>query len=338
MPGAGSRVYGAEMTDPRSRLLEMMFGFTATQALGAVVRLGIPDLVSERPRSAHELARAVGADPDALGRLLRTLAAHGVFAEVDGVVAHTPMSELLRSDSEGSVAAQCRFLTTVHYRTWGDAFESFRTGAPAFPRVYGQAMFDWLAEHPDESAMFDAAMAGGSVGRSAKLVARDWSAASTVVDVGGGTAGTLVRILTAHPHLRGAVVDLPHVQAGALAAIDAAGLTDRCEFVPGDFFDAVPSDFDVYVLSAILHDWDDAAAEEILGTVRRAMGPGARLVLAESVVRPGNEPDQAKVLDLHMLVALGGRERSADQWRALLERTGFTPRLVEPGLVEADPA
>lgn len=326
------------MTDPRSRLFEMLFGFTVTQALGAVVRLGIPDLVTERPRTPHELARAVGADPGALSRLLRTLAGFGVFADVDGLVTHTPMSELLRSDSEGSVAAQCRYLTTVQYRTWGDSFETFRTGAPAFPRVYGQPMFDWLAEHPDESATFDAAMAGGSVRRSAKLASRDWSAVASVVDVGGGTAGTLVRILQAHPHLSGTVVDLPHVRDGALAAIEAAGLTDRCNFVAGDFFEAVPPAGDVYVLSAILHDWDDAAAEEILRTVRAAMGPEARLVLAESVVRAGNEPDEAMILDLHMLVALGGRERSEDQWRALLERTGFAPALVEPGLVEADPA
>ena len=326
------------MTDPRSRLFEMLFGFTLTQALGAVVRLGIPDLVTERPRTPHELARAVGADPDALSRLLRTLAGFDVFADVDGLVTHTPMSELLRSDSAGSVAAQCRYLTTVQYRTWGDSFETFRTGAPAFPRVYGQPMFDWLAEHPEESAMFDAAMAGGSVRRSARLVSRDWSSVKTVVDVGGGTAGTLIRILQAHPHLHGTVVDLPHVRDGALTAIEAAGLRDRCTFATGDFFEAVPPEGDVYVLSAILHDWDDAAAEEILRTVRTAMRPGARLVLAESVVRPGNEPDEAKLLDLHMLVGLGGRERTEEQWRTLLGRTGFTPALVEPGLVEADPA
>ena len=326
------------MTDPRSRLFEMLFGFTITQALGAVVRLGIPDLVTERPRTPHELARAVGADPDALSRLLRTLAGFGVFADVDGLVTHTPMSELLRSDSEGSVAAQCRYLTTVQYRTWGDSFETFRTGAPAFPRVYGQPMFDWLAEHPEESAMFDAAMAGGSVRRSAKLVSRDWSAVTSVVDVGGGTAGTLIRILQAHPHLHGTVVDLPHVRDGALTAIEAAGLRDRCTFAAGDFFEAVPPEGDVYVLSAILHDWDDAAAEEILRTVRTAMRPGALLVLAESVVRPGNEPDEAKLLDLHMLVGLGGRERTEEQWRTLLGRTSFAPALVEPGLVEAVPA
>jgi hypothetical protein len=330
--------YRAEMSDPRSRLFEMLFGFTVTQALGAAVRLGIPDLVADRPRTAHELARAVGADPDALSRLIRTLAGSGVFTERDGVVMHTPMSELLRTDADGSMAAQCRYATTIQYRTWGDSFESFRTGAPAFPRVYGNPMFDWLAEHPAEAATFDAAMAAGSVHRTARLVSRDWSAAATVVDVGGGTAGTLIRILEAHPHLRGTVVDLPHVQAGALTAIEAAGLTDRCTFTPGDFFDAVPSGADAYVLSAILHDWDDAAAEEILRTVRAAMPAAARLVLAEHVVRPGNERDEAKLLDLHMLVALGGRERSEGQWRALLGRTGFEPAMVETGLVEATPA
>lgn len=323
------------MTDARSRLFEMLFGFTLTQALGTAVRLGVPDLVTERPRSARELAREVGAEPDAVHRLLRTLAGFGVFAEHGGLIVHTEMSELLCEGADASLAAQCRYVSQVQYRVWDDSFESFRTGRPAFPRVYGQPMFDWLAEHPTESDTFNEAMAGGSARRSAALLERDWSSASTVVDVGGGTAGTLVRILQAHPHLRGTVVDLVQAREGAEAAIRDAGLDQRCTFVPGDFFDSVPAGADVYVLSAILHDWDDDAAKEILRTVRSAMTSNSGLVLAEQVVSPENEPDQAKLLDLHMLVVLGGRERSADEWSRLLHAAGLEPTSIESGLVEA---
>ena len=315
----------------------MMLGFTVTQSIGAAVHLGLPDLVSERPRPAEDLARAADADPDAVYRLLRTLASLGIFAEEDGIICHTTMSELLCSGAPGSLAPQSLVFSGVHYRTWGAGLEAFQTGEAAFPKVYGAVFFEWLAAHPGEASAFNAAMAAGAAVRGARLLDRDWSRASTVVDVGGGTGAALIRLLIQTPGLVGTVFDLPRVRPEAVAAIEKAGLADRCRFQGGDFFTDVPSGADVYILSSILHDWDDAAASTILATLRRAMTPLARLVLLERVVEPGNQPDQGKLLDLHMLMVLGGKERSATEWRDLLAHAGFEVTTIEAGLVEARP-
>ena len=323
---------------PRIRLLGLVGGFIVTQTIHAVVRLGVPDLVADRPRPVEELAEASGADADALRRAIRTLASLGVFADADDIVRHTELSELLRTDVPDSVAAQVRLLAGLHYRTWGDSYESFRTGEPAFARVHGRPMFDWFEDHAEEAETFNRAMAHGAVGRRTRLLARGWTDARTVVDVGGGTGGTLIALLAQEPHLSGIVLDLAHARDEAERAIAAAGLADRCRFVEGSFFEAVPDGGDAYVLSAILHDWGDVPAAAILRTCRAAMGDAARLLLVEAVIEPGAEPDWSKVMDLHMLVALGGRERSEDEWRALLGANGFRLEPATSGLLEASPA
>ena len=319
----------------RSQLFMLASGFMLTKAIGTVVRLGVSELVSERPRSAAELASAVAADPQSMQRLLRALASVGVFAEQGGVIAHTPMSELLCRGVPGSFAAQSLMFSEVQYPTWGEAFETFRTGEPAFARVHGSPMFEWLADHPVEAATFTEAMAGGAAVRRQPLLSWDWSGVSTVVDVGGGNGMTLVSLLARHPALTGIVFDLPHVERDATAVIEGAGLADRCHFAGGDFFDGVPAAADVYVLSAILHDWDDGPASSILRSIHEAMTPTSRVLVADAVIAAGNEQDNAKLLDLLMLVALGGRERTEDEWRTLLSRNGFTVVRVESGLIEA---
>jgi hypothetical protein len=320
---------------PRAELFRLASGFMITKAIGAAVELGLPELISERNRSAAELASAAGADPDAITRLLRALASVGIFTDDGGVIRHTPMSELLARDTAGSFAAQALVLSGYQYLTWGESLQSFRTGLPAFPAVHGQPIFDWLAEHPEQASQFNEAMSGGASLRREPLLERDWSGESTVVDVGGGSGSTVIALLLAHPHLHGVVFDLPHVEGEATAAIELAELSARCRFVGGSFFESVPSDADVYVMSAILHDWDDAAAAAILQTLRAAMRPDSRLVLLESVIADGNEPDVAKLADLHMLVALGGRERTEPQWRALLTGADFRVDGIRSGLVEA---
>jgi hypothetical protein len=326
---------GSAMPQARARLFMLASGFMVTQAIGAVVRLGIPELVSARQRSTAELADAVGADPLSLHRLLRALASVGVFAERNGVIAHTPMSELLCRGVPGSFAAQSLMFSEIQYRTWGEAFETFRTGEPAFARVYGSPLFEWLADHPVEAAIFTEAMAGGAAVRRTPLLSWDWSGVSTVVDVGGGSGVTLVSILAENPTLTGIVFDLHHVERDATDVIEGAGLGDRCRFVGGNFFDGVPAAADVYVLSAILHDWDDGPASSILRSVHDAMTPTSRVLVADSVIAAGNEQDNAKLVDLLMLVVLGGRERTEDEWRTLLARNGLTVVRAESGCIEA---
>jgi hypothetical protein len=304
-------------------MLVFLGGFVVTQALATVSRLRIAELVHERPRTAEELAAATGADPDALARVLRALASIGVFAHVDGVVHHTELSELLRSDAAGSVRGHVEVFAGLHYRVWGDADRSLRTGEPAFERVFGMPLFDWLATHPEDSDRFYRSMAAGVAARQAALLARDWSDVETVVDVGGGTGAMLTSLLQAEPHLRGVVFDLPHLRAGAEQTIDAAGVGDRCSFEGGSFLQGVPGGADVYVLSQILHDWSDDDAVPILEVCATAVRRDSLLLLVEVVLGPGDAPDWGKFLDLFMLVLLGGRERSEDDWRRLLDQGGF---------------
>jgi SAM-dependent methyltransferase len=322
----------------RAQMLRLAGGYMVTQSLATAVRLGLPRLVTERPRPVDELAETVGADPDALRRLLRALASNGVFTEREGRIEHTDLSRVLDESSPDSMAAQVTMFGSQAYRVWSEAFDAFRTGGPVAVRVLGSSLFDWFPDHPEQAATFNQAMADGARQRVRALLDLDWSGASTVVDVGGGTGGLLTAVLAGHPHLSGTVLDLPHVREEAERAIAAAGLADRCAFVVGSFFEQVPAGADVYVLSVVLHDWDDERAAQILRRCREAARPDSRLLLVESVIGPGEEWEWAKWLDLHMLVMLGGRERSEVQWRDLLEGTGFTLERARPGLVEARPS
>lgn len=338
----GSWAKGCRMSlEARPQALHLLGGFMITQAMGVAARLGIADLVAERPRTVAELAAETGVNADRLARVVRALASVGVFTTEEGLVQTTAVGDLLCSNATGSLRALATSFSGEHYRAWTDAFETVLTGEPAFPRVFGSPYFDWLAEHPREAGVFNRAMAAGSGLRRATLVERDWAAVETVVDVGGGTGSLLTAVLVAHPHLRGVVVDLPHVRDGALATIAQAGLEARCTFVEESFFERVPEDADVYILSHILHDWDDEQATAILRVCRAAVRPASRLLIVDAVLRPGDEPDWVKVIDLHMLVMLGGRERSESEWRALLADGGFAlDRVVLSGpgtIVEATP-
>lgn len=311
------------MTDARQAILADAYGFMVTQALGAAARAGVADLVAEGTTSIDGLVAATSLPADSLRRLLRALAALEIF-DFDGEqVGNTAKSELLRSDVPGSVRWIAQAFSNEHYRVWASAARSFDSGGAVTEDVLGCAYFDWLGDHPDEAAIFNRAMAAGAVLRNRAVAGLAWSD-ELVVDVGGGTGRLLADLLAAHPELRGIVVDLPHAKDAALSTIAAAGLADRCTFASGDFFESVPAGGDVYILSNILHDWDDAPARRILRVCRAAASPGARLLVVDAVLPAGGTGAVVpKLLDLHMLVLLGGRERTEDEWRALLAAGGF---------------
>lgn len=312
------------MTDvaPETRLWNLLRGALGTRALAIAADLRLAERLANGPRPVDELARQVGADADALHRLLRALASDGVFAEeAPGVFRNTETSEALRDGWDDFA----RLFGGVWHGVAGALDTS---GEPAFPRIHGSDFWAWLAEHPDERASFDRAMEQGSESRVERLASVEWRGDETVVDVGGGNGSLLVELLRHHPGLRGVVFDLPETNR------DEARLGDRIEFAAGSFFDRVPQG-DVYVLSTVLHDWDDERAAAILRTVRAAAPAGARLLVLETVLPPGNEPHGAKWLDLLMLALLGGRERGEPQWRALLEAGGFEPVRLQDGLIEA---
>ncbi len=321
-------------------------GYQVTQAIHVAATLGLADLLADGPRASDDLAAATGAHSDALYRLLRALASVGVFREEDGHrFALTPLGDGLRSDAPESVGGWAAFVGDPYYwQAWGALLHSVRTGENAFRHVHGTDPWTLRARDPDRSAAFDRAMT--SLSRqvaAAVLVAYDFGRFETVVDVGGGNGAFLAAILAKHAAMRGVLFDQPHVVSGAGSLLEAAGVADRCEVVGGSFFDAVPRGGDAYVLKAILHDWEDADCVRILRTCRRAMADGATLLVVERELGPPNEHPDSKFSDLNMLVAPGGRERSPEEYAALLEAAGFrflgfTPSATWAGVFAATAA
>ena len=309
---------------PEARLWDILRGALATRTLGLVADLRVAEALAAGPRPVEDVAREVGADPATLHRILRALASDGVFAEqAPGVFRNTDVSEvLLRSKGWEDFA---HLFGGVWHRSAGE-FDA--SGKPPFPRMFGTDFWSWLADNPSERAAFDRAMGQGNERRVERLAGVDWRGDETVVDVGGGNGSLLLELLRRQPGLRGVVFDLPETTR------DEAAFGDRCIFVAGNFFDGVPPG-DAYVLSTILHDWDDEHAAMILRTIRASATADARLLLLEAVLAPGNEPHGAKWLDLLMLALFGGREHDELQWGTLLADAGFEPVSMEDGLIEA---
>jgi hypothetical protein len=304
----------------------LVTGYRVSQALHAVIALGIPEFLAHGPRASDDLARETGTHADALYRVLRFLAGEGLFDEVaPRTFGLTAAGALLRDDVPGSVSAAVRMMMyPANWQAWGDLLHSVRTGAPAFEHVHGQGMFDYLRAHPDAARNFDAAMTDNTA-RSGRAItaAYDFSGIARVVDVGGGRGRLLATVLGAHPTMRGVLFDQPQVIGAARAALEAAGVAERCELVGGDFFASVPSG-DAYLLRQILHDWDDARATAILASCRSAMAATGRVLVIETVVAPDyRHALPALLLDMAMLVMLGGRQRTEDEYRALFTAAGL---------------
>ena len=326
----------------RATLMDLLAGFLRTQAIGVAAHLGVADVVGDDPIGVDELAARVGADAGSLYRVLRLLASLGIFSEAaPRAFVRTPLSDGLRGDAALSARHAAMFWAGDAYRSGAGMLDAVRTGEPVAGQVFGMPFFDHLAQDPEASATFNRAMAGGAPARAAAALEHAWADRATVADIGGGDGSLLRTLLAAHPHLRGVVFDLPHVVAEAERATAAAGLADRLAATGGDFLaDPLPA-ADVHILAQILHDWDDERAVEILRASRAALGDGGRLLVIEQVVAAGDERGFAKELDLLMLVLLGGRERSEDEWAALLSAGGFRLASITPAagtcLIEAVP-
>jgi O-methyltransferase domain/Dimerisation domain len=332
-------------TNLTTELMRLVNGFRVSQAIHVAATLGIADLLKEGPRSSNDLAAATNSDPGTLYRLLRALAAAGLFHEnSDRSFALTLLGECLRSDAEQPVAPYATLIGRPHqWQAWGALLHSIRTGENSYRHVHGASLWDYLAEHPEEAALFDRGMTGNSQGLTEAITAAyDFSAFGSVVDVGGGQGAVVAMILAAHRTMRGVLFDQPDVVAQAKPVLEAAGVADRCDVVGGNFFEAVPKGGDAYILKRILHDWDDVASLAILKVCRQVFRPSGKLLILERIVAPPNEGLETKISDLNMLVSPGGQERTADEFAAMLAAAAFRlDRIVEVNsllsVVEAAP-
>lgn len=317
---------------PDELIRRMTTAFQMTQLLYVAAKLRIADHLASGPRPVAELAKASGSHGDSLYRVLRALAGYGVFAEEDGRRFRlTPAADLLRSDVPNSMRAAAEVRGEAwQWQSWGALIESVKTGKTGFDLVYGKNTFDWFAENPSAARLFDDFQAD-LTRRTAGAVASayDFSSAKVIADIGGGNGTLLAAVLERNLSARGILFDLPHVIDAAKQTLPRA-ISRRCELVGGDFFKAIPRGADAYLLKYILHDWDDEKSRAILGRIREAMAPSAKLLVVEDLVCGPNVRCDAKLGDVAMLARTGGRNRTEKEYRDLLQSGRFQVSRVLP--------
>jgi hypothetical protein len=323
----------AEMSDssaPRSSIMPLIAGFMPARLVFLAAELGIADLIAGGMTTAEGLAQRTDTHAPSLKRMLRALCAFGVLEErTSGDFALSPMGDQLRSDVPGSLRNFARFFPDQRaWRCLDEIEYTMRTGETSMNRTFGMNSFEWLAQHPKEASIFNAAMADIThlVARAA-TAAYDFSSARVIMDVGGGNGTFLAAILRDAPAASGILFDLPVGIRGADELLQNAGVANRCKVVPGDFFQSVPVGADLIVLKSVVHDWDDQRATAILARCRGAASAEARVVLVERVMpecmTASAAHQRAAALDMRMLTITGGVERTEKEYRQLLGRAGF---------------
>ena len=319
---------------PPAVLMQLLSGSMVAQAISTAAQLNIADHMAGGARTAAEIAQSAAVHAPSLYRLMRALAMVGVLVEHEGErFTLTPVGECLRSDVRGSQRSMAVMLGRPwRMATLAELPHCVRTGEGAFPKVFGENVFDWFAKHPEEGAIFNGAMTSGSAPTSEGVAnAYDFSAFKRIAEIGGGHGALLAAILRAHPATRGALFDLPHVAEGARKTLEEAGVAARAEVVGGSFFDAVPAGCDAYVMKHIIHDWDDERCVTILSRCREAMNPGGKVLVVDSVVPARGVPSFAKLLDLQMLMTTdGGKERTEGEFAELLAKADLKLSRVVP--------
>jgi hypothetical protein len=333
----------ADSLPPEAQIVEMVMAQFVSRLIHLAATLRLPDHLAAGPKTAEELAPLTATHAPALYRVMRTLASLGLFTEDQAHrFALRPLGESLKSGTPSYATALIMGGDMVE-RALDNILYSVQTGKTGFQNSFGMPLFDWLAGHPVEASLFNQTMVGiHGMEPPAIAAAYDFSVFKTIADVGGSTGNLLTTILARHSGPRGVLFDLPHVVRDAPALIGQRGLAERVQIEAGSFFDRVPAGADAYILSHVIHDWNEEQCLTILGHCRRAMSSGGRLLLAEMVLPPGDAPHPGKMLDVCMLLLPGGEERTEAEYAALLDKAGFRLTRVVPtaslvSIVEAAP-
>lgn len=333
-------------SDPVGTVVNIALAYLVSRSLHVAVELGIADRLLSGPKDIVQLANATGAQPQALRRLLRSLASHGVFhEEADGRFALNDAAALLSAGAMRDGLLFCGEVTGdgSWWNAVGALRESVLTGEPAFERQHGMGFFDYMDRNPDCSAWFDRGMASFANHENPAIAATlDLSGVGGIVDIGGGQGGFLSEILKIAPDVHATLFDT-HAVVADPAGLVAGGFGDRWSAVGGDFFQSVPDGADRYVLKRILHDWSDAHCVAILRNCRAAMHPRSVLWVMDAVIPEGNDPHPAKTMDILMMVFGEGHERTEREFASLFERAGLKLNGIRQtatslSIVEAVPA
>jgi hypothetical protein len=315
----------ARRADVQQQMADMMFGHAVSQTIRAVADVSLADHLADGPLTPAEVAERAGSAPSTTFRLMRACVALGLLnSDGDGRFHPTPLLGTLRKDAPQSMRGLALAVTNrAHWLSWDEFVSSVRTGQSQAPKALGMPIFDYLAQHPAQAEEFSAGMSSITSLWAVDVVKMiDTTDVTTAVDVGGANGALLNLLQQDNPFLRGILYDRPNIASDAEALIARSGFADRTQVVGGDFFDAVPRG-DLYLLKFILHDWDDDDCVTILRRCRAAMEPGGRIAIIEMVVGDHTDPGVSALMDLNMLACTGGRERSLDEFDALLARAGL---------------
>lgn len=327
------------------QLSRMIASAALSRALCTIGELGVADHIQPGvPQPVEALARLTGSHERSLYRMLRFTAGYGVFRETEQrKFDQTPLSAALRSDAENSFRPAAQMFHRI-FAGWDGLHHAVQTGGLSFQKVFGQPLFDYVGAHPELAPIFDAGMTafhGHETG--AMLDAYDFSGIKVLADIGGGNGSLLGAVLRRYPHLRGILFDLGHVTERARAGIRTQGLDGRCSVVEGNFFESVPAGADAYVMRHVIHDWTDEQSVQILSNCRKVIPPQGRILLVEFTVPGANAASLGKDADMIMLGFPGGMERTEEEYRVLLGKSGFqlskvTATRSAVGVIEGRPA
>lgn len=313
----------------RARLRELIDANWTTQAIAVAVQLQLPDMLIDAPRSIETLAGQASCHPPSLLRLLRALASIGIVTQQpDGCFALTDIGRLLGAHAPGSMAAWAQLSGTSSWAAWSQLLSCVQTGHSVRKQTTGADGFEHLQHDADAALLFNRAMVGVSQPVAAALASEvDFTGVAHVVDVGGGRGTLLAALLRAHPRMQGTLFDMAHAVDAARAHLAEAGVLERCQVVGGDFFEAVPAGADAYLLKTVLHDWNDERCVVILACCAQALPASGRVLVVERLMPARyavTAHDQGIARgDLNMLVEQNGRERTLDEYRALLADAGL---------------
>lgn len=317
---------------PQAQVMQIVMGLMKASAVCALARLGVPNHLESGPKTTEELAGLVEGQPDLLYRLMRATEGMGILARTaDGKWAQTPMSATLRTHSATSMGDLAVFISDEwHCRGFGTLDETIRSGKVATERIYGLSTFEFLHKNPEAGEHFNRAMtAYSTLDAPAVVDAYDFSGIESLTDVGGGHGFLLTAILERHPGMQATLYDLPQV----IETIDGGlnpTVARRIRMEKGNMFESVPAGADAYIMKNILHDWPDDRCGKILSGCRNGVREGGKLIVVENIVPGGSGFSPAKIRDLTMMLFTGGKERTEEEFRALLAASGWKLNRIVP--------